>query len=1857
VTNKSKKNSSASEGDMKKTLSSLCSVLLGIFAVILFVAALHAPPEIQLAGKASSDYLVQTTEGRSLMQALTAARFGLQWREHAPGDGETGGGYVGISHEQNLNAWFAEDGVTVRPTLPEEKLDQGWSTALRLRAYGYGKELIDVPSIVSRQVKDNRIEYQRRGKKSEVGGQRLDPQLTEWYENRAEGIEQGFTLNERPERGPQIANSEALRLVLSLSGDLRAVEVDKGREIQLVDPKGKRALSYSKLIAKDANGKVLAARMEAKSEGREIALVVDDRGAAYPIVVDPVLWEQQIKLTASDGQPQDQFGARVAISGDTIAIGANKDDVDGKTDQGSVYVFTRNGATWEEQGHFSSSDGLAGDQFGAAVAIDGNTMVVGARYAENNYGKAYVFTRTGPSGTWIEQKLTRTLYPGSFASPGGFGYSVAISRDTIVVGNPSAHGINNVPTGVAHVFVRNGATWDPQPLFSGASPEGLFGYAVAVSGDTIIVGDPDAYFDTIDDAHPFGIVKGAAYVFTGSGANWSLQQQLAAPDGDDNDFFGQAVAIDGDSAIIGAPGDDIDGKLDQGSINIWVRSGTVWSQQFAWSEGAVGDNFGLNVAINGNKAIAAAPGRDVNGKVDQGAVSVFLRNGAIWSQVDTLTAQDGAAGDIFGVSVGMDSQRAIVGSLFAQSARGGVYVFESPDTDGDGLPDDWEINGITIDSNGIVTLGNTGNGVFINLPAMGADPEHKDIFVHADWMEPSPDGVGFKPNSRAIKMVIDAFAIAPVANPDGKPGINLHVDFGPTSIMNPVTGQTWDAQSKAGEVPYQAVLEDSPGTKSNWPAALDTVKALRFNPAKRSAVFHYALYCNRYGQGGKATGGGVSRGIDASDFILATGSVGFYPITEACYFMHELGHNLGLRHGGDEDVLYKPNYISIMNYRFDYIGILNGPGGREIDYSRRTLDTLDETHLDEAIGINDPEGHVTTWNSWPRVDDPGSLHNACVDNPDFFYRLFFPAMALDWNCDGAETTTPVSADINSDGRCVRSSRADGPLYTTPAGDDVVVGPFITSGPNRVCETTAVCGFDATGQQQCDIQDSAPGLLEPALLTGFNDWPALRFDGGGKIGTINRTTGTKGAQTIAFAETDTPPHELSTEEIEAEIPPGLIEEMRVAPSDVVAVSPQTGGSGSSFNFDGSGSTAVTGTIVSYVWNFGDGATGTGANVVHTYNAAGDYFATLTVTDSNGHVSLVPLLNRVTVPTSGQPGPTPTPTTTPGPTPAQGRYVFTKVIDSTQPFDGRLFSCGNPPQINDSRMLVFYSQVDNLEHNLVDLGYFRMAVGGSPTTIASFASGFTTQSQFGGSPFINASGVVSFTALNGPSASTDFGIFVGTGGTVTKIAGNTPSEPFLDFQNSGTWINGSGTVAFRAHLRSGGDGIFTGNGGAVATIADPSGFFTVDDPAMNESGVVVFSGGVVIGADAVRGIFSSTGGAITTVADATGEFSSFANPTINSGGAVAFRGFRDNNTEGVFIASGGKITTVADSSGSYQSFNPPQINDKGTVVFAASVKSDGSSGIFTGPDPLLNKVIAVGDALFGGTVTYVNFYRGLNNNNDIAFRYELDTKVDGIFVRGLAIASPRTVLANISTRMRVEEGDNVLIGGFIVTGSQPKKLMVRGIGPSLPVNGKLADPTLELHDSSGALIGSNDNWGDAPNRQEIVDSTIPPSDPLESAIVQSVAPGAYTAILRGANNTTGVGLVEVYDLDLTVDSKLANISTRGLVQTADNVMIGGFIIAGSVPQKVIVRAIGPTLPVDGKLADPMLELHDGNGAILEANDNWGDSPNKQAIIDSTIPPSNDLESAIVATLVPGNYTAIVRGVNETTGVALVEVYALN
>jgi hypothetical protein len=265
-------------------------------------------------------------------------------------------------------------------------------------------------------------------------------------------------------------------------------------------------------------------------------------------------------------------------------------------------------------------------------------------------------------------------------------------------------------------------------------------------------------------------------------------------------------------------------------------------------------------------------------------------------------------------------------------------------------------------------------------------------------------------------------------------------------------------------------------------------------------------------------------------------------------------------------------------------------------------------------------------------------------------------------------------------------------------------------------------------------------------------------------------------------------------------------------------------------------------------------------------------------------------------------------------------------------------------------------------------------------------------------------------------------------------------------------------------------------------------------------------------------------------------------------------------------------------------------------------------------------------------------------------------------------PASQPLNVSARLRVQMGENVMIAGFIISGNAPKNVIIRAIGPSLGRDGVqevLADPVLELH-GPGGLITTNDDWREDATQAALIETSgVPPTSDSESAIVASLDPGNYTAVVRGNSQSAGIGLVEVYDLNRSADSRLANVSARGFVEAGENVMIGGFMLGGSSgSSRVIIRAVGPSLGrlgVANALRDPTLELHDANGGKVASNDDWkvneqtGESQEAQ-VRATSVQPSDDQECAIVATLSPGNYSAIVRGKTEGTGVGLVEVFNL-
>jgi Matrixin len=279
------------------------------------------------------------------------------------------------------------------------------------------------------------------------------------------------------------------------------------------------------------------------------------------------------------------------------------------------------------------------------------------------------------------------------------------------------------------------------------------------------------------------------------------------------------------------------------------------------------------------------------------------------------------------------------------------------------------------------------------------------------------------------------------------------------------------------------------------------------------------------------------------------------------------------------------------------------------------------------------------------------------------------------------------------------------------------------------------------------------------------------------------------------------------------------------------------------------------------------------------------------------------------------------------------------------------------------------------------------------------------------------------------------------------------------------------------------------------------------------------------------------------------------------------------------------------------------------------------------------------------------------------------VESLYATGPAYQSslPAPNLVNISTRALIGTGEDVLIGGFIIQGSAPATVILRAIGYSLTAVGltnAISDPIITVYNSAGAVVATNDDWFTSANAETISSFHLDPPNSLESALFLTLNPGSYTAIVQGFSDgispaATGVGLFELYDLH-TTSGRAGNLSTRGQVQGGDNVMIGGFIIGGSQSKQVVVRAIGPSLSSAGianPLADPFLELHDANGNIIQSNDDWQSGPDAQTIASKGLAPTNAKESALLATLNPGSFTAIVRGVNGAIGLALVELYDLS
>ena len=583
-----------------------------------------------------------------------------------PADHPAGGEqYQAQNRAQGLRVGFSPKGIHVVPRGSVEGL------RMELSGIGYGDQLERVSDGLL-EPSGERINYHR----TTAAG----AELTEWYVNSPRGVEQGFTLPAPPSANQ---TGQPLVLELELSGGLEPTLEAGGGAIAFATPDGIAALRYSGLHAYDAGGHELTSWMEVRV--RSIALVVDDAKARYPVTVDPLI-ATETNLTASDAAASDEFGLSVAISGDTAVVGAHWDDDDGPK-SGSAYVFIRIGETWTQQAKLTALFADTADEFGRSVAISGDTIVVGAPFDDDfcppgnsdcNSGSAHVFVRTG------EQWSVGAKLRASDAAAGDFfGFSVAISGDTAVVGAHHPNVVGSNP-GSAYVFQKPATGWanafETVILTASDAADGdTFGASVAISGDTAVVGAPFA--------EPAGVRSGRAYVFVGSGASWSQQRKLTAQDAGATDVFGFSVAISGNTAVVGAFGDDGGGGAGSGSAYVFVRDGTTWSRsiKLTASDAATQDSFGFSVAVSGGGAkVVVGAYLDDDAGPQSGSAYVFLRTATnTWTEEAKLTASDAAAGDHFGRSVAVSGDTAVVGAERDDRAgtnvntnNGSAYVYD-----------------------------------------------------------------------------------------------------------------------------------------------------------------------------------------------------------------------------------------------------------------------------------------------------------------------------------------------------------------------------------------------------------------------------------------------------------------------------------------------------------------------------------------------------------------------------------------------------------------------------------------------------------------------------------------------------------------------------------------------------------------------------------------------------------------------------------------------------------------------------------------------------------------------------------------------------------------------------------------------------------------------------------------------------------------------------------------------------------------------------------------------------------------------------------------------------------------------------
>ena len=1394
---------------------------------------------------------------------------------------------------------------------------------------------------------------------------------------------------------------------------------------------------------------------------------------------DPYLIEVK-KLVASDGAARDEFGFAAGISGDTAVVSSLRRE----SETGFAYVFQRNaGGTnnWSEVKKLTVAGGRG--RLGVAVAIDGDTIIVGAE------GEAHVFERNaGGPENWGQ---VTTLLPNE--SNQAWGYAVGVSGDTIVVGAGGAQ------IRAAYVFERNNGgpnNWGQIKRLRGSEtvPLDFFGRVVAIEGDTIVAGAPGG--SLIADSEQ----AGTAYIFQrnqGGANNWGEVRKLSASDGARNDQFGISVAVNGDVVVVGAHQDDVGSSADEGSAYLFERhqGGTDnWglAKKLTGSDGESRDGFGTSVGVSGDRVVV---GENLS---SPRKMNVFHRNeGATnnWGEFQLLNPS-GPSNAIFGYAVGISGGTIVLGTpwdkIGGNTLQGSAYIFDTV------TGPNPTIRGQTM----TVSPGQIVGGAIAAVSDDATPPGNLTVEIVS-----SPPGITLSNIQNEFGRISGALSVS-CSVPAGSYSVGLRV---------------WDAGNLSAT--DNLIVNVTPNTAPT----MGTYPAIRVSLGGSTSVMPSAQPGDN---GGVSSQSASAPGFTGSLSVLSSG------------------------------------VVIISN---------SGPPGDHTITVTATDNCGVSTSRTFALTVLGQTGLVTV--------------NTTTDNT-----------ANDGTCSLREAI--AAANSNSP-----SGALAGECVAGLPGTDTIAFNIPGGGPQSISPSSAL-----------------PIITEPVIVDGLTQ------------------PGANGATW----------------------PP---------PLKIVLNGSNAGGGAHGLNL---GSNAVFSTVRGLVINqfsqsgihiqstnntiecnfLGTDATGTqrmanslGVRVQGSSNLIGGTIAASRnlISGNSTGISLLGTGNRV-----------------------EGNFIGTDVtgtLDLGNALSGvRVSEAGDPGSGAQSQTI---SRRDELD-----------ALFDPPNII--------------GGPAQGARNIISGNDQNGIHVRSENpakieGNFIGTDVTGTARLGNSANGVWIDFSQAGTIVGGQETsrniisangaagiriagvfsvgnvvwgnyigtdVTGSSNLGNSEDGVFIGDttsGNQLGTLIGTYGFGLLG----TASNTIAFNGRDGVRVEGVsnrnsisyNSIFSNAGLAINLGPDGVTPNDADDGDT-GPNGLQNFPLLTSAITDGTSTTIQGTLTARPDLEYTIQFFSS----------VAADPSGHGEGQIWVGEQVIHTD--GGGQAAFtaqllipaqpGRLITATAALTDLTNSNE-PDRFGTSEFSPGQVVDGIG-ASPPSQLLNISTRLRVLNGENVLIGGFIITGTDAKKVIIRGIGPSLAqfFNGTLDDPVLELYQGNTLIDGNND-WKS--NEAAIAETGIPPSHDLESAIVRTLSPGAYTAIVRSNNNAPGIGLVEAYDLDQAANSKLANISTRGFVDSGNNVMIGGFIIGGGDGgATVVLRAIGPALGnlgINGALQDPTLDLVDANGTVLRANNDWRDSQGTE-IESLALPPGDERECALIQTLAPGNYTAIVRGKDNTTGVGLVEVY---